>query len=111
MSILSHDSEHDPDSDPPQTRSVKNANITPTVELNALAMKRGEVRLVMPCSLLLPLMQPTTYTFLEPASVRQAGPQGQYRGGHFTQVQTGTTHRYSTAQHFSQVHNCTLNNT
>jgi len=48
----------------PKSRSVKNANITPTVELNALAMKRGE---------------PTTYTFLEPGSVRQAGPHSQYR--------------------------------
>jgi double-stranded RNA-binding protein Staufen len=45
----------------PKSRSVKNANITPTVELNALAMKRGE---------------PTTYTFMEPSSVRS---QGQYR--------------------------------
>merc|ERR1719391_1524796 len=46
----------------PKSRNVKNANITPTVELNALAMKRGE---------------PTTYTFLEPGSVR--GATGQYR--------------------------------
>ena len=46
----------------PKSRNVKNANITPTVELNALAMKRGE---------------PTTYTFLEPGSVR--GAPGQYR--------------------------------
>jgi len=48
----------------PKSRNVKNANITPTVELNALAMKRGE---------------PTTYTFLEPGSLRQNGPQSQYR--------------------------------
>merc|ERR1719242_1514873 len=45
----------------PKSRNIKNANITPTVELNALAMKRGE---------------PTTYTFLEPGSVRSAP--GQY---------------------------------
>jgi double-stranded RNA-binding protein Staufen len=54
----------------PKSRTVKNANITPTVELNALAMKRGE---------------PTTYTFLEPGSVRQPGqyrpPYGQGRAG------------------------------
>jgi len=56
----------------PKAKNLKNANITPTVELNALAMKRGE---------------PTTYTFLEPNSSRQAfnsngftgrGGQGQY---------------------------------
>merc|ERR1719189_655916 len=41
----------------PKSRNVKNANITPTVELNALAMKRGE---------------PTTYTFLEQSQVRQS---------------------------------------
>merc|ERR1719412_1578255 len=35
----------------PRARNTKNANVTPTVELNALAMKRGE---------------PTTYIFLEP---------------------------------------------
>ena len=28
----------------PKAKNMKNANITPTVELNALAMKRGEVR-------------------------------------------------------------------
>ena len=55
----------------PKSRNIKNANITPTVELNALAMKRGE---------------PTTYTFLEPGSVRSAPGQyrpqyGQGRGG------------------------------
>merc|ERR1719427_577506 len=56
----------------PKSRTKPNANITPTVELNALAMKRGE---------------PTTYTFLEPGSVRgamggQYRPQyGQGRGG------------------------------
>ena len=27
----------------PKAKNMKNANITPTVELNALAMKRGEV--------------------------------------------------------------------
>merc|ERR1719348_165327 len=37
----------------PKAKNMKNANITPTVELNALAMKRGEA---------------TTYTFLEPNS-------------------------------------------
>jgi len=42
----------------PKTKNLKNANITPTVELNALAMKRGE---------------PTTYTFLEPNAARAAG--------------------------------------
>jgi len=56
----------------PKAKNLKNANITPTVELNALAMKRGE---------------PTTYTFLEPNSNRQnyssngfngRGGQGQY---------------------------------
>jgi len=40
----------------PKAKNLKNANITPTVELNALAMKRGE---------------PTTYTFLEQSQVRQ----------------------------------------
>jgi len=42
----------------PKSRAVKNANITPTVELNALAMKRGE---------------PTVYTFLEPSHCRGQG--------------------------------------
>ena len=41
----------------PKAKNMKNANITPTVELNALAMKRGE---------------PTTYTFLEQNQVRQS---------------------------------------
>jgi len=53
----------------PKAKNVKNANITPTVELNALAMKRGE---------------PTTYTFLEPTGNRQNYPMrgggGQYAG-------------------------------
>merc|ERR1719394_1376658 len=40
----------------PKSRNVKNANITPTVELNALAMKRGE---------------PTTYNFLDHNQTRQ----------------------------------------
>jgi len=40
----------------PKAKNLKNANITPTVELNALAMKRGE---------------PTTYSFLEQSQVRQ----------------------------------------
>ena len=50
----------------PRTINVKNgqlANVTPTVELNALAMKRGE---------------PTTYTFLEP----NRGPASQYPPSH-----------------------------
>ena len=42
---------------PPKSRLVKNTNVTPTVELNALAMKRGE---------------PTVYTFTD--TIR---PQGQ----------------------------------
>merc|ERR1719158_1721711 len=52
----------------PKTKNLKNANITPTVELNALAMKRGE---------------PTTYTFLEPNSSRQNYPNNGFnnRGG------------------------------
>merc|ERR1719347_1687080 len=52
----------------PKTKNLKNANITPTVELNALAMKRGE---------------PTTYTFLEPNSSRQNYPSNGFsnRGG------------------------------
>ena len=41
----------------PKAKNMKNANITPTVELNALAMKRGE---------------PTTYTFLEQNQARQS---------------------------------------
>ena len=40
----------------PKAKNVKNANITPTVELNALAMKRGE---------------PTTYNFLDHNQTRQ----------------------------------------
>ena len=40
----------------PKSKNLKNANITPTVELNALAMKRGEV---------------TSYTFLEPGNNNQ----------------------------------------
>ena len=40
----------------PKARNLKNANITPTVELNALAMKRGEA---------------TSYSFLEPPGNRQ----------------------------------------
>ena len=40
----------------PKAKNIKNANITPTVELNALAMKRGE---------------PTTYNFLEHSQARQ----------------------------------------
>merc|ERR1719219_388020 len=50
----------------PRTKNIKNgqlANVTPTVELNALAMKRGE---------------PTTYTFLEP----NRGPTSQYPPSH-----------------------------
>jgi len=52
----------------PKAKNLKNANITPTVELNALAMKRGE---------------PTTYTFLEPNSSRQNYPSNGFnnRGG------------------------------
>jgi len=52
----------------PKAKNLKNANITPTVELNALAMKRGE---------------PTTYTFLEPNSSRQNYPNNGFnnRGG------------------------------
>jgi len=42
----------------PKTKNLRNANVTPTVELNALAMKRGEQ---------------TTYTFLEPNAARAAG--------------------------------------
>jgi len=42
----------------PKVKNIKNANVTPTVELNALAMKRGE---------------PTTYSFLEPRSAPRAG--------------------------------------
>jgi len=42
----------------PKTKNLNNAHITPTVELNALAMKRGE---------------PTTYAFLEPNAARAAG--------------------------------------
>ena len=40
----------------PKAKNMKNANITPTVELNALAMKRGE---------------PTTYSFPEHNQARQ----------------------------------------
>lgn len=47
----------------PRAKNTKNANVTPTVELNALAMKRGE---------------PTTYTFLEP----NRGPTNQYPPSH-----------------------------
>jgi len=47
----------------PRAKNTKNANVTPTVELNALAMKRGE---------------PTTYTFLEP----NRGPTSQYPPSH-----------------------------
>lgn len=49
----------------PKAKNLKNANITPTVELNALAMKRGE---------------PTTYTFLEPNSSRQNYPSNGFSG-------------------------------
>jgi len=42
----------------PKTKNQKNTNLTPTVELNALAMRRGEQ---------------TTYTFLEPNSARATG--------------------------------------
>ena len=44
----------------PKAKNMKNANITPTVELNALAMKRGEV---------------TSYTFLEPPGSNSARQQ------------------------------------
>jgi len=52
----------------PKAKNLKNANITPTVELNALAMKRGE---------------PTTYTFLEPNAARAAAANNTngYNGG------------------------------
>lgn len=41
----------------PKAKNMKNANITPTVELNALAMKRGE---------------PTTYNFMDHSQARQS---------------------------------------
>jgi len=50
----------------PKVKNVKNANVTPTVELNALAMKRGE---------------PTTYSFLEPRSAPSANGNGSYNNG------------------------------
>ena len=59
----------------PKAKNMKNANITPTVELNALAMKRGEV---------------TSYTFLEPAGANSSRQQQQsFSSNGFGQGQRG----------------------
>ena len=50
----------------PKAKTLKNANITPTVELNALAMKRGEA---------------TSYTFLE-ANSNTGGQSNGHRQGY-----------------------------
>merc|ERR1719348_2301578 len=50
----------------PKAKTMKNANITPTVELNALAMKRGEA---------------TSYTFLE-VSTSNGGQSNGHRQGY-----------------------------
>jgi len=64
----------------PKSKNIKNANITPTVELNALAMKRGE---------------PTTYTFLEPNAARAAGA---VTGGYSNSGNSFQNHRSNMVQ-------------